>query len=40
MSGYAHPQALVETDRLAERASDTNVRALQVGADTAAGAGQ
>src|ERR1700694_2304634 len=36
MSGYAHPEALVETDWLAEHASDPNVRIFEVDVDTAA----
>ena len=36
MSGYAHPEALVETDWLAEHATDPNVRVFEVDVDTAA----
>ncbi len=36
MSGYAHPEALVETDWLAEHATDPNVRVLEVDVDTSA----
>ena len=36
MSGYAHPEALVETDWLAEHASDPNVRVFEVDVDTTA----
>lgn len=36
MSAYAHPEALVETDWLAEHASDPNVRVFEVDVDTAA----
>ena len=36
MSAYAHPEALVETDWLAEHASDKNVRVFEVDVDTAA----
>ena len=36
MSGYAHPDALVETDRLAEHATDPNVRVFEVDVDTGA----
>jgi thiosulfate/3-mercaptopyruvate sulfurtransferase len=36
MSGYAHPEALVETDWLAEHASDPNVRVFEVDVDTSA----
>ncbi|HSW94554.1 MAG TPA: sulfurtransferase [Patescibacteria group bacterium] len=36
MSGYAHPEALVETDWLAEHAGDPNVRVFEVDVDTAA----
>ena len=36
MSAYAHPEALVETDWLAEHASDRNVRVFEVDVDTAA----
>ncbi len=36
MSGYAHPEALVETVWLAEHASDPNVRVFEVDVDTAA----
>jgi thiosulfate/3-mercaptopyruvate sulfurtransferase len=34
--GYAHPQALVSTDWVAEHASDANVRVVEVDVDTAA----
>jgi thiosulfate/3-mercaptopyruvate sulfurtransferase len=36
MSGYAHPEALVETDWLAEHATDPNVRVFEVDVDTTA----
>ena len=36
MSGYAHPEALVETDWLAEHATDPNVRVFEVDVDTSA----
>jgi len=36
MSGYAHPEALVETDWLAEHADDPNVRVFEVDVDTTA----
>jgi len=36
MSGYAHPEALVETDWLAEHAGDPNVRVFEVDVDTTA----
>ena len=36
MSGYAHPEALVETQWLAEHASDPTVRVFEVDVDTAA----
>ena len=36
MSSYAHPEALVETDWLAEHASDKNVRVFEVDVDTSA----
>jgi len=36
MSGYAHPEALVETDWLAENAADPNVRVFEVDVDTSA----
>ena len=36
MSGYAHPEALVETDWLAEHATDPNVRVFEVDVDTGA----
>jgi thiosulfate/3-mercaptopyruvate sulfurtransferase len=36
MSGYAHPEALVETDWLAEHAADPNVRVFEVDVDTTA----
>jgi len=36
MSGYAHPEALVETDWLAEHAADPNVRVFEVDVDTSA----
>ena len=36
MSGYAHPEALVETDWLAEHATDANVRVFEVDVDTSA----
>ena len=36
MPGYAHPEALVETDWLAEHASDKNVRVFEVDVDTTA----
>jgi thiosulfate/3-mercaptopyruvate sulfurtransferase len=36
MSGYAHPEALVETDWLAEHAADKNVRVFEVDVDTSA----
>jgi thiosulfate/3-mercaptopyruvate sulfurtransferase len=36
MSSYAHPEALVETDWLAEHASDSNVRVFEVDVDTSA----
>jgi len=36
MSGYAHPEALVETDWLAEHATDPSVRVFEVDVDTAA----
>jgi thiosulfate/3-mercaptopyruvate sulfurtransferase len=36
MSSYAHPEALVETDWLAEHASDPNVRVFEVDVDTTA----
>lgn len=36
MSGYAHPDALVETDWLAEHATDPNVRVFEVDVDTTA----
>jgi len=34
MSGYAHPEALVETDWLAEHATDPSVRVFEVDVDT------
>ena len=36
MSAYAHPEALVETDWLAEHATDPNVRVFEVDVDTTA----
>jgi thiosulfate/3-mercaptopyruvate sulfurtransferase len=36
MSGYAHPEALVETDWLAEHATDPSVRVFEVDVDTTA----
>jgi thiosulfate/3-mercaptopyruvate sulfurtransferase len=36
MSGYAHPEALVETDWLAEHATDQTVRVFEVDVDTTA----
>ncbi len=36
MTAYAHPEALVETDWLAEHATDPNVRVFEVDVDTAA----
>ena len=36
MSAYAHPETLVETDWLAEHATDPNVRVFEVDVDTAA----
>ena len=36
MTGYAHPEALVETDWLAEHATDPNVRVFEVDVDTTA----
>ena len=36
MSGYAHPETLVETDWLAEHAADPNVRVFEVDVDTSA----
>ena len=36
MSGYAHPEALVETTWLAEHATDPNVRVFEVDVDTTA----
>jgi thiosulfate/3-mercaptopyruvate sulfurtransferase len=36
MSAYAHPEALVETDWLAEHATDPNVRVFEVDVDTSA----
>jgi thiosulfate/3-mercaptopyruvate sulfurtransferase len=36
MSGYAHPEALVETAWLAEHATDPNVRVFEVDVDTGA----
>jgi thiosulfate/3-mercaptopyruvate sulfurtransferase len=36
MSGYAHPEALVETEWLAEHASDPTVRVFEVDVDTSA----
>jgi thiosulfate/3-mercaptopyruvate sulfurtransferase len=36
MSGYAHPEALVETDWLGEHATDPNVRVFEVDVDTTA----
>ncbi len=36
MSGYAHPEALVETEWLAEHATDPNVRIFEVDVDTSA----
>jgi thiosulfate/3-mercaptopyruvate sulfurtransferase len=36
MSGYAHPEALVETDWLAEHATDPSVRIFEVDVDTSA----
>jgi len=36
MSGYVHPEALVETDWLAEHATDPNLRVFEVDVDTAA----
>jgi thiosulfate/3-mercaptopyruvate sulfurtransferase len=36
MSGYAHPEALVETEWLAEHAADPNVRVFEVDVDTTA----
>jgi thiosulfate/3-mercaptopyruvate sulfurtransferase len=36
MSGYAHPEALVETEWLAEHATDPNVRVFEVDVDTTA----
>jgi thiosulfate/3-mercaptopyruvate sulfurtransferase len=36
MSGYAHPEALVETGWLAEHATDPNVRVFEVDVDTSA----
>jgi thiosulfate/3-mercaptopyruvate sulfurtransferase len=36
MSGYAHPEALVETDWLAEHTTDPNVRVFEVDVDTTA----
>ena len=36
MSGYAHPEALVETDWLAQHATDPNVRVFEVDVDTSA----
>jgi thiosulfate/3-mercaptopyruvate sulfurtransferase len=36
MASYAHPEALVETDWLAEHATDKNVRVFEVDVDTSA----
>src|SRR5260221_12310135 len=36
MTAYAHPEALVETDWLAEHSTDPNVRVFEVDVDTAA----
>src|SRR5947208_14403036 len=36
MTAYAHPEALVETDWLAEHAADPNVRVFEVDVDTSA----
>src|SRR5258708_15308945 len=36
MSAYAHPEALVETEWLAEHATDPNVRVFEVDVDTSA----
>jgi thiosulfate/3-mercaptopyruvate sulfurtransferase len=36
MSSYAHPEALVETDRLATHGSDPSVRVFEVDVDTTA----
>ena len=36
MTAYAHPEALVETDWLAEHATDPNVRVFEVDVDPAA----